>query len=138
MEYHVITAENGKVALEKLATIDCQPILSDIMMPIMDGYGLVEKVKTDHRFNHLPIIALTARTAFADKMKALRIGVDDYLTKPFLEEELFVRIENLLRNAKNRQEALAEVNDKTEILPTEQASKVKPISTPLKGTTPEL
>ncbi len=73
------------------------------MMPIMDGFTLLEKLKSNPAYKHIPVIMLTARVELQDRLKALRIGVDDYLTKPFIEEELFARIENLLRNANNRQ-----------------------------------
>lgn len=125
-EYNVITAENGKVGLEKLSIVHCQLLISDIMMPIMDGYEFVEKVKSDERFNHIPIIVLTARAALEDKMKALRIGVDDYLNKPFVEEELFVRIENLLRNAKNRQTVIEEAIVEKEATPVPKTKQTTP------------
>jgi YesN/AraC family two-component response regulator len=68
------------------------------MMPVMDGYQLLEKLKSEATTRHIPIIMLTARADSQDRLKALRIGVDDYLTKPFDEAELQVRIANLLRN----------------------------------------
>ena len=73
------------------------------MMPIMDGFTLLEKLKSNPAYKHIPVIMLTARVELQDRLKALRIGVDDYLTKPFIEEELFARVENLIRNATNRQ-----------------------------------
>jgi signal transduction histidine kinase/CheY-like chemotaxis protein len=120
--YDVITAENGAEALQRLtadgrrltesdsettrppSTVHRLPslIISDIMMPIMDGYQLLEKVKTTSELRHIPVIMLTARAGLDDKLKALRIGVDDYLNKPFNEEELLVRIDNLIQNSKNR------------------------------------
>ena len=99
-KYNIITAENGQIALEKLtnspAKIDL--ILSDLMMPVMDGFKLLEKLKAENSTRHIPVIMLTARAETTDKLKALRIGVDDYLLKPFDEEELNVRIDNLLQN----------------------------------------
>lgn len=77
-------------------------IISDVMMPIMNGFELLEKLKSSSEFRHIPVIMLTARIELRDKLKALRIGVDDYLTKPFVEEELLARIHNLLNNAENR------------------------------------
>ncbi len=77
--------------------------MSDLMMPVMDGYQLLGKLKSDDRYRHIPVVMLTARADLRDKLKALRIGVDDYLLKPFEEEELLVRIENLLTNYRNRQ-----------------------------------
>ncbi len=110
-KYQVVTADNGQVALEKLSANpegrQEQPIadliLSDLMMPVMDGFQLLEKLKSSDGLRHIPVIMLTARAEVSDKLKALRIGVDDYLTKPFEEEELLVRIENLLKNQAVRQ-----------------------------------
>ena len=79
------------------------------MMPVMDGYQLLEKLKSDDVTRHIPVIMLTARAEAQDKLKALRIGVDDYLHKPFDEEELLARIGNLLKNqAAWQQEVAAE------------------------------
>jgi signal transduction histidine kinase/DNA-binding response OmpR family regulator len=99
-KYRIITAENGAVALQKIASPDVSVdlVLSDLMMPVMDGYQLLKKLKSDDTTRHIPVIMLTARAEAADRLKALRIGVDDYLTKPFDEEELLVRIANLLKN----------------------------------------
>lgn len=102
--YEVVVARNGLEAWEMLEseTSGFDLVVSDIMMPLMDGYQLLEKLKTDQRFRLLPVIMLTARADIADKLRALRIGVDDYLLKPFVEEELLARIENLLANSRAR------------------------------------
>jgi signal transduction histidine kinase/CheY-like chemotaxis protein/AraC-like DNA-binding protein len=98
-KYHVLTAGNGEEALNRTLKIEnCRLILSDLMMPVMDGFQLLEALKSDDATRHIPVIMLTARAEARDKLKALRIGVDDYITKPFDEEELLVRIENLLNN----------------------------------------
>ncbi len=101
-KYHVISAKNGQVALEKLETNSCDLILSDIMMPVMDGFELLEKLKNSDEYCHLPVIMLTAKGEPSDKLKALRIGVDDYLIKPFEEEVLLTSIQHLLGNQNNR------------------------------------
>lgn len=109
-QYHIIIADNGQAALDRLQTNGCQLILSDLMMPVMDGYQLLAKLKSSDATRHIPVMMLTARADVRDKLRALRIGVDDYLIKPFEEEELKVRIANLLRNQAARQtEATAEV-----------------------------
>ncbi len=108
-KFQLSIAENGKVAMEVLAKLpNCQLIISDVMMPVMDGYQLLEKLKSDERWRSIPVVMLTARAALDDKLKALRIGVDDYMLKPFEEEELIVRIENLLSNRQERQKQIAE------------------------------
>lgn len=72
------------------------------MMPVMDGMELLSRLKADSDFSHIPVVMLTARAGLESKLQALRIGIDDYLTKPFVEEELRASIANLLRNAENR------------------------------------
>ncbi|MBK9015422.1 MAG: response regulator [Saprospiraceae bacterium] len=111
-DYQVFTAENGQAALDLLidaggrqpTAVNRQPdlIISDLMMPVMDGFQFLEKLKSDDRFRHLPVIILTAKVNIHSKLQALRIGVDDYLIKPFQEEELKARIENLLHNYRER------------------------------------
>jgi signal transduction histidine kinase/DNA-binding response OmpR family regulator len=105
--YEIHIVNNGKEALEWIAANKFPSlILSDLMMPIMDGFELLERVKLDKKLSSIPFVMLTARAELRDKLKALRIGVDDYLTKPFKEEELKVRINNLLSNFEERREYL--------------------------------
>lgn len=124
-KYHVITTENGRTALDEIAAnAQKQPalILTDLMMPVMDGYQLLETLKSNDSTRHIPVIMLTARADARDKLKALRIGVDDYLTKPFEEEELLVRIENLLQNRAVRQNAATETDADIEAGPANLSS----------------
>lgn len=104
--YAVTTANNGAEALAHLGNLSAQKlpdlILTDIMMPVMDGFQLLEALKGDARYRHLPVVVLTALADTQDRLRALRIGVDDYLLKPFEEEPLLARLEGLLRNARNR------------------------------------
>ncbi|MEO0896773.1 MAG: ATP-binding protein [Bacteroidota bacterium] len=104
-DYQVTMAANGQEAWEHLAkeveennhsTYDL--VLSDLMMPLMDGYQLAEKLKSQDQTRHTPLIMLTARADIQDKLQALRIGVDDYILKPFNEAELKLKMNNLLQN----------------------------------------
>ncbi|MCB0644066.1 MAG: response regulator, partial [Phaeodactylibacter sp.] len=104
----VTTVDNGREALEALERATYSLILSDVMMPEMDGFQLLEALKQSDRYHHIPVIMLTARADTADRLKALRIGVDDYLLKPFSEEELLARVINLLNNARLRAVAYEE------------------------------
>jgi len=100
--HDVIQAPNGLVALEKLRKHRVDGVITDIMMPQMDGFELVKRLKAHKKWQSLPVVVLTARANDLDKLEALRIGVDDYLYKPFSAEELVVRIENLISNRISR------------------------------------
>lgn len=103
-DYHVITANNGLDGLaalrEHAQKIDL--VISDAMMPLMDGFSMMTQIKGNRDLRDIPIIMLTARAAEEDKLKALTIGVDDYLIKPFSREELLIRTQNLLQNYEKR------------------------------------
>lgn len=102
-KYNVLTASNGVKALELIKDNDIDLIISDVMMPEMDGWDLTNKVKTNKDFCHLPIILLTARTQDEDKRKSLLIGADEYMAKPFKMKELQLRIENIIENRRRIQ-----------------------------------
>jgi DNA-binding response OmpR family regulator len=109
--YEVVEAENGQMALQMLDQVQPQLVISDIMMPVMDGFQLLERLKSDDRWRHLPVVMLTARADIRDKLRALRVGVDDYLLKPFDEEELLARVANLLANFRQRSTLVAALPD---------------------------
>ncbi|WP_405562328.1 response regulator [Polaribacter sp. Asnod6-C07] len=100
--YDVTEAENGKEALGKLHKNSFDLILTDYMMPVMDGENLVKELKKQQ--NKTPIIVLTARTDQQGKLSMLRLGIDGYLHKPFLEEELLINIKNSIALYKNVKE----------------------------------
>ncbi len=78
----VVMAENGQVALEVLEKEDVDMVLMDIMMPIMDGYEAMERIRRQPRFKDLPMVALTAKAMVEDRTKCIRAGANDYLAKP--------------------------------------------------------
>lgn len=97
-EFTILQASNGKegleIALEKLPDL----IISDVMMPVMDGIELTHNLKSNISTSHIPVILLTARASFMHKMAGFETGADDYITKPFNESLLRARIKNILKN----------------------------------------
>ncbi|MCE7996811.1 MAG: response regulator [Roseivirga sp.] len=100
--YHITEANNGAHALEVLNKLRPDLIISDVMMPEMDGFTFLENLRASEKQAAIPVIMLTARAEQDDKLKALTIGVDDYLTKPFVSEELLVRVKNIINNKLGR------------------------------------
>lgn len=94
--YKIIEASNGKEGWQKVLSAHPQIVVSDISMPYMDGIALCQKMKSDKRTSHIPVILLTALTGETNHLKGLRTGAVDYLTKPFNFEILNVKIKNLL------------------------------------------
>ena len=97
-DYTVYTAGNGQEALDVLRAESVQIVISDIMMPIMDGLELCRQIKSDIHHSHIPVIMLTARHTFQSKIEGLEIGADAYIEKPFSPKHLQVQIANLLKN----------------------------------------
>lgn len=112
--YEVKTAANGKEGLQ-IAT-DCIPdiIVSDIMMPVMNGVIMCQKLKADIRTSHIPVILLTAKDSITDKEEGYQAGADSYLTKPFSASLLQSRISNLLTQRRLLSERFAIRPDKPE------------------------
>lgn len=98
--YHVFTAKNGKQAMNIILKEKLDLVVSDVMMPIMDGIELTKQLKANKSFWQLPIILLSAKNKEEDKTEAYAVGADAYITKPFKFDELEVRINALLANRK--------------------------------------
>ena len=105
--YHVLKAFNGKEALEILEKEAVQLVVSDIMMPVMDGFELCKAIKTNFDHSHIPVILLTAKNTMQSKIEGLETGADAYIEKPFSPEYLQVQIANLLANRRKLQEYFA-------------------------------
>ncbi len=98
-EYEVIEARDGQEAMEKVYARPPDLLISDYMMPKIDGRALCEKLKKDILLRHMPIIMLTGKGDVKDKVKGLDAGADDYIVKPFDPEELLARIRMVLRRS---------------------------------------
>lgn len=96
--YRIFEAENGREAIDVLTQrSDIQLVVSDVMMPVMDGMELVHRIKTDILLSHIPVVLLTAKTAEESIIDGLSEGADDYITKPFNPEILLLRIKRILK-----------------------------------------
>lgn len=116
--YTIDTADNGKDALEKILKRPPDLVLLDVMMPQMDGFEVVRRIKADKKLPFIPVIMQTAMDATEDKVEGLDAGADDYLTKPINFAELEARVKSLLRikglqeNLEARERELSLMNDK--------------------------
>ncbi|MBQ8673021.1 MAG: response regulator [Bacteroides sp.] len=97
-DYNVLTAENGQEAVTVVENEDVHLIVSDVMMPVMDGIELCRYVKSKLEISHIPVILLTAKTKEEDRAEAYEVGADAFITKPFNLIVLHARIRNLLKN----------------------------------------
>ena len=95
-EFRVLTAAEGEAGLAQITDTLPDLVVSDLMMPVLDGLELCRRLKTDERTSHIPVVLLTARTADGSRLAGLELGADDYLTKPFRPQELRARVRNLL------------------------------------------
>lgn len=97
--YEVVTAENGREALEVLEQEIPDMIICDVMMPEMDGYALVQHVREDPKTSWIPVLFLSAKGQSQDRVKGLNTGADVYMVKPFEPEELVAQVESSLKQA---------------------------------------
>jgi DNA-binding response OmpR family regulator len=127
-DFQPLPAEDGKEALEIIREKSPDLIITDIMMPRLNGFDLAKAVRNNSETQHIPIIFLTAKTSEEDKIHGLELGAVDYITKPFNNRELILKITNLLstrKDFKDRQwqQLLVESFDKNEL--TEDESFLK-------------
>lgn len=95
-QYQVVYAENGQLGIDKALETIPDVIISDVMMPEKDGFEVCQALKNDELTSHIPIILLTAKADVESRLEGLNVGADAYLSKPFLKEELFIRLEKLV------------------------------------------
>lgn len=96
--YEIETAQNGEAALMILSEKSVSLVVSDIMMPVMDGFELCQRIKSNLNYSHIPVILLTAKNNLQSKIEGLELGADAYIEKPFSPKHLHVQIANLLSN----------------------------------------
>lgn len=134
-EYDVTVAANGRFAIEAIQSGRVPDlILSDIMMPEVDGYGLLQAMKSNERTKDIPIIFLTARAGDDSTLEGMRTGVDDYIVKPFSAKELMARIDariQIARGQKVKQHALQELNEQLTRQVADQNDEVHRVTTAL-------
>ena len=106
--YRVIQAEDGIVGLEQATIHQPDLIISDVMMPRMDGFAFAQAIRNDANSSHIPLILLTAKASDESRITGLETGVDDYLTKPFNSKELRARIINLIEQRKHLRQRFSE------------------------------
>ena len=96
-QYQIIEANDGQQGLEIALQNVPDMVITDLMMPRLDGFGLCERLKTDERTSHIPVVLLTAKATLTDRLEGLGLGADEYLQKPFNKDELVIRVKNLLQ-----------------------------------------
>ncbi len=123
--YNVEEASQGNEALSVLKTRNIDFIISDLMMPVMDGLELSRQVKANFALSHIPFLMLTAKTSNDTKIESYKIGVDDYLLKPFDDQLLLARISNIIENRKRYQQRFSVHMDTSELNIDEESSDKK-------------
>ena len=107
-DYTVLTATNGAEALQVLDGNYVNLVISDVVMPVMDGFELCKTIKSDLNYSHIPVILLTAKTNIQSKIEGMELGADAYIEKPFSVEYLQACASNLIQNREKLRQAFAE------------------------------
>ena len=102
-EYDLEYAKTGSEGLSKIPTFDPDMMIVDLKLPEMDGFQILERLRKDPKYSHIPVIVITAQDVLSEKLKAFELGADDYLVKPFQPEELVARMGILARRSKATQ-----------------------------------
>ncbi|MFC2090388.1 ATP-binding protein [Bacteroidota bacterium] len=123
-EYETVEAENGQIGIEKAMELLPDIVISDLMMPVLDGIELCTRLKQENRTSHIPFIMLTARADMESKLSGIEKGADAYMVKPFESTELNTRIKSLLEQRKKiREHYRREFMQHTELAPMEDTEE---------------
>ncbi|RRB06403.1 hybrid sensor histidine kinase/response regulator transcription factor [Larkinella rosea] len=122
-DYKIIEAVDGHEGLEKATTILPDVVICDLMMPRLDGFGFCRTLKTQEATSHIPVVMLTARATVENRIEGFELGADDYLTKPFNQIEIAVRVRNLVQKQTRLQAYFGGMA--RAILPGDEATKTK-------------
>jgi signal transduction histidine kinase/ligand-binding sensor domain-containing protein/DNA-binding response OmpR family regulator len=120
--YQMVEAGNGTEGWDSALKWIPDLVISDVMMPGMDGYELCRKLKTDERTCHIPVVLLTAKAAIEDKLEGLETGADEFITKPFQPAELMARIRNLIRQRQALREKYRKEFEHISLVPEQSMS----------------
>src|ERR1043165_3601934 len=102
-EYNLEYAKSGNEGLAKIPTFEPEMLIVDLKLPEMDGFEILERLRRDPKYGHMPVIVITAKDELSEKLKAFELGADDYLVKPFQPEELVARMGILARRGRAMQ-----------------------------------
>jgi pilus assembly protein CpaE len=102
-EYNLEYAKSGSEGLAKIPSFEPEMLIVDLKLPEMDGFEILERLRRDPKYGHMPVIVITAKDELSEKLKAFELGADDYLVKPFQPEELVARMGILARRGKAMQ-----------------------------------
>ncbi len=125
-DYQIISAHDGQEALELIQLQTPDLVVSDIVMPRMDGFDLCSKLKKSNQWGHLPVILLTAKSDVGNNIKGLNCGADNYVSKPFDPSYLLAVISNLLSNRKRIQQLILNLTSKS--LPEESSAAISTLT----------
>jgi len=118
-KFSVIQGTNGQEGFDKALRYTPDIIITDVMMPKVDGIALIKLIRSDYRTSHIPIIVLTAKTAEYEEINALEAGADDFISKPFSTKSLLLKANNYIRHLSNRKQA-DKKDDEPKIIDREQ------------------
>ena len=97
-DYELAYAKSGSEGLAKIPAFDPEILIVDLKLPEIDGFEILERLRRDPKFSHIPVIVITSKDELSEKLKAFELGADDYVVKPFHMQELTSKI-NVLLNA---------------------------------------